>query len=117
MVGWLCGWNRAIPAMIDEEFFKTHIDRIVADYPEIRVVLVYGSAAKDRLTPDSDLDIAVAGDQPLGPERQVDLHLALASALPWDVDLTISRPSPAFSCNRCCVTGCCSGAPLAPTPA
>jgi predicted nucleotidyltransferase len=74
-------------APAETEALKAHIEKIVSGYPEIRVVLLFGSAAQNRLTSDSDIDIAVAADQPLGPEMQADLHLDLAGALPWDVDL------------------------------
>jgi predicted nucleotidyltransferase len=69
--------------MINKEALIAHIDRVVSGCPEIRVVLLFGSAAQDRLTSDSDIDIAVAGGRPLGPDRQADLRLDLAGALSW----------------------------------
>jgi predicted nucleotidyltransferase len=69
------------------EALKAQIEQVVASYPEIRVVVLFGSAAHHRLTPSSDIDIAVAADRPLGPDRRAALPLDLAGALPWDVDL------------------------------
>ncbi len=66
---------------------KDQIENVVSSYPELRVVILFGSAASERLTPNSDVDLAVAGDCPLDPEVMAKLHLHLARVLPLEVDL------------------------------
>jgi len=66
---------------------KEKIEEVVAGYPELSVVILFGSAASDRLTPHSDIDIAVAGAHPLPAAGMAKLHLDLARALPLEVDL------------------------------
>ena len=55
--------------------------------PEASLGVVYGSAATGRLTPESDVDVAVAADQPLSWERRMDWEGRLAAALGRTVDL------------------------------
>jgi len=63
------------------------IESVVVHYPELRVVILFGSAASDRLAPHSDIDIAVSSSHPLTLERMEQLHLDLARTLPREVDL------------------------------
>lgn len=63
------------------------IPRVLNDFPEIKVAILFGSAARDRLTPDSDVDIAVAGQGPLVLEMKAALVAHLSEALHHDVDL------------------------------
>ncbi len=66
---------------------KKIIARVLSDYPEIEVALLFGSAARDRLTPGSDVDIAVAASDPLPLGRRCELTLSLSAALGREVDL------------------------------
>ena len=53
----------------------------------IKLCILYGSAAKDRLTERSDIDIAVAGDDKLDTAMLADLQMDLSQALNREVDL------------------------------
>jgi len=60
---------------------------VLAGFPEISVTILFGSAASNRLTPVSDIDIGVAAVRILALERKMELHTALSLALPREVDL------------------------------
>ena len=57
------------------------------EYPLIRLCLVFGSMASGRSTPDSDLDIAVAAEQPLTAETRLEVLEMLSTATGREVDL------------------------------
>lgn len=59
----------------------------VADLPELRVALLYGSAAAGRLGEGSDVDVAVAADQPLSWDQRLDWAGRIGSAVGREVDL------------------------------
>jgi len=61
--------------------------RILQSYPEIRVAMLFGSAASGRLTKKSDVDIAVAGDAALPMQCRLDLAAELAKGVGREVDL------------------------------
>ena len=64
-------------------------ERVAAD-PSVSLALVFGSLASGRARPESDLDLAVAGPQPLTAGQKILLiaDLALLSGRPVDlVDL------------------------------
>ena len=63
------------------------INHTLDDFPEVRFSTLFGSAAQERLTAHSDVDIAVAAEQKLAPEYKVRLSQALSSALKREVDL------------------------------
>jgi predicted nucleotidyltransferase len=54
---------------------------------DIQIAIVYGSAAQDRLRPDSDVDIAVAGHSTLSPERLVEISHLLGRAVRREIDI------------------------------
>jgi uncharacterized protein len=57
---------------------------------DIRLAILFGSAASNRLQPNSDVDVAVLAEKPLSAERKVELmgSIALLSGRPVDlVDL------------------------------
>ena len=60
---------------------------VLNNFPEIHVAILFGSAVKNRLTPDSDIDIAVSGEHPLEYSQKSDLHYALSTVLSHEVDL------------------------------
>jgi len=53
----------------------------------LRLAILYGSAATGKMRADSDVDIAVLLDRPLGAERKMELTSRLESELRRDVDL------------------------------
>ena len=55
--------------------------------PDIELACVFGSFAEDRQTPASDIDVAVAAREPIGPRRRLALNDAIASAAGRPVDL------------------------------
>lgn len=67
--------------------YKTRIAQTLSCEQDIKLCLLYGSAAAGRLRADSDLDVAVAGERALAPERMMDLRFRLAEATGRDVDL------------------------------
>lgn len=70
--------------------------QVLENHPGIRQALIFGSVATGRASPDSDLDIAVEADHPLGAAEKIRLieDLTVASGRPIDViDLkTVSVP-------------------------
>jgi uncharacterized protein len=72
---------------MDKDTIKDTIRRILAAYPDLKVSFVFGSLVKDRLTESSDIDIAVAAEQPLTPTKKISILAALTKALKMPVDL------------------------------
>lgn len=63
------------------------IERVLGDYPEVHFCTLFGSAANQRLSPHSDIDIAVASDREFSAESKIHLSQALSAALKREVDL------------------------------
>jgi len=61
--------------------------RVLNDDPAVLVAFVYGSAARNRLRPDSDIDFAVAGNAPFDAARLMDLIHRLSGAVHREVDV------------------------------
>ena len=66
---------------------KEDILAILKNYPEIELCLVFGSAARNCLKPESDIDIAVAADRKLTTEKKLSLIMDLAAILGREVDV------------------------------
>jgi predicted nucleotidyltransferase len=66
---------------------KDEIARVAQTLPYLKLVILFGSAAKGRLTPHSDVDIAVAADFVLSFEEKTDLMIRFSEALHREVDL------------------------------
>lgn len=56
-------------------------------FPEIKIGLLYGSAARGRLTRDSDLDMAVAGASRLDSSAYANIKMHLSDVTRRDIDL------------------------------
>nr|MBF0222225.1 nucleotidyltransferase domain-containing protein [Desulfobulbaceae bacterium] len=67
--------------------YSTQIKEVSKLFPDICVVTVFGSVVSGRTTPDSDIDIGVAGDRPLSFDQKTDLLLAFSRVLVYEVDL------------------------------
>ncbi len=65
----------------------SQIEEVLDGFPTILVATLFGSAARDRMSPMSDVDIAVAGAAPLGFETRLELTVALSERLHREVDL------------------------------
>jgi predicted nucleotidyltransferase len=86
---------RAVPNQEDSELHRALLQALVP-FEELEQVVLFGSLAKGRARPDSDLDIAVECRHPLTSEQRMAMieALALASSRPVDlVDLrTAGQP-------------------------
>ena len=67
--------------------YRSAISQVLQTHPEILFCTLFGSAIQDRLTPHSDLDIAVASSASLTLEQHVNLSLELSKACRREVDL------------------------------
>jgi uncharacterized protein len=75
----------------DEQPFDELVDRIVSAVSPERVIL-FGSAARGEMGPDSDLDVLIVKS---GSYRHIDLMHAVRKALrgfPFAVDLVVATP-------------------------
>lgn len=63
------------------------IDRTIAAFPELELVVLFGSISSGRAHAESDVDIAVLAAAPLSVEQRMDLIEAIALALGRPVDL------------------------------
>lgn len=72
---------------MNQQNIQTTITNILEQFPEILIGILFGSAAEDKLTYKSDVDLAVSGHKPLSADVKKDLHEALAVELLRPVDL------------------------------
>lgn len=63
------------------------IKNVFVLYPEIKIVYLYGSAAKNRLRSDSDVDIAVSAQRQLSIDERINIINALSKGLGREIDL------------------------------
>lgn len=70
-----------------ENNIDSDIRTVLAQFPEIKLAILFGSAGEGRLHPDSDIDLAVAGDRSLTSETKFRLIGELASEFGRPVDL------------------------------
>lgn len=83
------------------------IGRILAAEGDLAVAFVFGSFARERMRDDSDLDVAVAGWQPLTPQRKLALIDALALAFGRPVDLVDLQAAGPLVFRQALTTGVC----------
>lgn len=74
--------NRAVQQVIDSQ-----IKQALLVFPQLRLVMLFGSVATGVARAESDLDIAVAADHPLSVEEKISLINALAVSMGRPVDL------------------------------
>lgn len=63
------------------------IQSVMNRFTDIKLVMVFGSVATEKATPESDLDIAVLAKNPLSVQGKVSIINALAESLGRPVDL------------------------------
>lgn len=63
------------------------LQNVLARFPMLELGLVFGSAAHGQQRADSDLDIAVAAQQPLTAAQKMDIIAALAAQTGSPIDL------------------------------
>ena len=66
---------------------RTAVAEFAAGRPDIRLCLLYGSAASGQLHAGSDVDIAVADDGPIPQDTLAEWQLQLSEALGREADL------------------------------
>ncbi len=66
---------------------NNRILHVLAQHGGIRLAILFGSLAKGRATPESDLDLAVLMDAPLSAETKMALIGDLSQAMSRSVDL------------------------------
>jgi predicted nucleotidyltransferase len=69
------------------EDLKAHLRSVTAQFPFIRLCMLFGSFASGSAKPGSDLDIAVAAESPLSPDVRLDLQEAFTTVTHREVDL------------------------------
>jgi uncharacterized protein len=69
------------------DIINDRIREVLSKFPQIVFATVFGSAATGRITPLSDVDIAIAGERELSFATKMDLSVALSKALGHEVDL------------------------------
>ena len=73
---------------MDRTEIVRRIALVLEKRPEIKVCLLFGSAAEDgAISERSDIDIAICADEPLVADRMAELQLSLSEELCRDVDL------------------------------
>ena len=72
---------------------NNHIQQILTRHGGIHLAILFGSLAKGRATPESDLDLAVLMDVPLSAETRIALIGELSQAMGRPVDLIDLRVS------------------------
>lgn len=74
--------NISQPTLIDDQ-----LREVLAHFPKIVLVMLFGSVASGSPRANSDLDIALAADSPLTVEERISLINALAERIGRSVDL------------------------------
>lgn len=69
-----------------EDIFD-RITNVLEREPGLKLVIIYGSAAAEKMRHDSDVDVAVLFDNPLNIEQKMDLIRRLEIELKRDIDL------------------------------
>jgi len=63
------------------------IIQVLQEEPDVKLAILYGSAARDRMRANSDVDVALLCASPLQPERKLQLAMHLYQTLQRQVDL------------------------------
>jgi len=79
--------------------------RCLAGYPQIRLAILFGSAASERQTFESDVDVAVAGRRALLAAERVEIVGRLAQTTGRAVDLVDLTTASGPILNRALATG------------
>lgn len=87
-----------MPALEDNtevlSLIEATIQKVLANFDGITLVILFGSVATGRQRTDSDLDIAVAAQQPLSAAEKIAIIQALAEAIGRPVDLVDLATAP-----------------------
>ena len=66
---------------------RTIINQEFKKFPEVEIVILFGSVLKDQLTNKSDIDIAFAAKTITSHEKKNNIYLTLEKSLGRDIDL------------------------------
>jgi len=69
------------------ERYQESIRKVLNKFHDIKLCIVFGSIVAGKSSPESDLDIAVAGEKPLTGEKFLELVEAFAEATKREIDL------------------------------
>jgi predicted nucleotidyltransferase len=61
--------------------------RVLKRYQDVKLCLVFGSTARGRSSSESDLDIAIAGEEPLPADKFLELSEEFSSETRCEIDL------------------------------
>lgn len=67
--------------------FDKAVAEIARELPQVEAIYVFGSAAREQMNAESDVDLAVLCPTRLGPQQRWELQAKLATLLGRDVDL------------------------------
>jgi predicted nucleotidyltransferase len=87
------------------ERLQVLLREVLRNFQDVKLCIVFGSAASDRFTPQSDLDIAVAGERPLTGEKLLELAEAFAEAANREIDLIDLATATGLILKRALSTG------------
>ena len=73
--------------MIKIEEIKTKIINVLDSYPQIELVIIYGSAVKNRLTPNSDIDIAIGSSSSISNSISLEISLKITHLLNFETSV------------------------------
>ncbi len=76
-----------MPGITPKNILISSLEEVFDAIPEVRVLILFGSGAHNRLTEASDIDVAVAADRPLGSREKMRITCELFRVLGRDVDL------------------------------
>jgi uncharacterized protein len=76
-----------MPAISPKTELSSKVKDVFAAIPEIRVLILFGSGAHNRLTGASDIDVAVAAGRPLGSRKMIEIACELSRVLGRNIDL------------------------------
>lgn len=74
-----------------ERLFATMRDAVLAVFPNVQAIYVYGSFARGEQWPDSDIDLAILRDAGAPSWNRLEVDADLASRLQREVDLVDLR--------------------------
>lgn len=73
------------------EILDSQLREVFAHFPEVMLVVLFGSMASGRQRADSDLDIAIATDSPITIEQKIAIISLLAESIGRPIDLVDLR--------------------------
>jgi len=87
------------------EKLKGLIHSVLNRHPEIKLCIIFGSIASGKGSLNSDIDIAIAADQPLSSDRRLELLEELSTATNHEIDLVDLMTAKGLILNQALSTG------------